>query len=723
MATHPLMLQQAPNLPLDGRDSFLACSMPPNAAIPPEPKSESQDSSLSGNINIERSVTVEGIITEPRNSQNDAANVSDSGQNYQVIISAASQFARNMFSAPTLRNSNDSIAFAQTRPRNRQWIVTALLLILVNLACTVVDTMMPVQIPSIVFDFDVQGFHWLLAAPAIGAAASVLTAGQLYAVFAFNQIYLLSMVLFLTGTISPGFAPNMAFLFCTRIITGIGMAGQQFGTLTYLENNGTFTDKVRRDFFVGVSTTLGLILGPIYGASFAHRHRAWIWGYYAVFGVLTIMVAILVYFLPNKPDIVATAPWTYKETMAWSTRLVRVDIIGCFLSFIGILTLFISLNIAGVLMSWSNPYLYIPIGLGGLILVLFLAQQFAMVLNSPSTRLFPGQCLRHFKTATLFLLTFLTSGIFYTTLPYATLYQLLTRPNPSPILTALYLLFSFTGPHLIPTVIVPVYIGSGLITSYPVFLNYSIWSMITSVFILTGMTLLFINTPSFFPDSGGLPTVAKQFALVCIGFWSAVTMSLSHEIMDILQPPSGSNPRQKHPHHNRSYILFAKYLGVAVALTAAGSIFIHLGPPATLAAIKEMQAQGQAPDISPTKENALILLLGYSFIRQETSPALLTAIVTAIENTFAWSFIILLSFAALLCVASAGLLFHKAWKKESDFNMRDIGGVPQEWLPRGGRSGNTHTTLEEERGQTMELEEREDQMGRTTDHSVDVRER
>lgn len=656
-------------------------------------------------IQVEQTVTVEEFFVDPppvtpgennhhrvrANSNTNDGVFGDSSPFYQATVSAASQFARNLFDSSTLFNSNDGLdvhANANTRRGNRKWIITALLLAMVNLCTTLIESMMPVMVPTIIYDsrFDVQGFQWLLAGPAIGAAATALSAGQLYAVFPFKQVYMLFAVLLLLATVSPGFAPNMAFLFYTRVLVGVGLAGQQFGALVYLEHEGTFIDKVRRDFFMSVSTAVGLILGPIFGSLFTHRDKIWGWAFYAAFAILAFNLALLVYALPNKLDIVATAPWTYGETLTWSTRLVRMDLLGCLLSFFGILTFFISVNFAGTLVPWTNGFLYIPLGIGAVLLLLVPTQQHFMIFNSPSTRLFPMTYLRSSKTMALWMLTFLASAIVSTALPYTTIYQLFTRPNPSAVSTAFYMFFTLTGPHLIPTLIISVYIGGGLITRYPFLPSFSVWSTISSLFLLTGTALLFVNTPSFFPSSGGLPIIACQFGLACIGFWTAVILPLAHQLTDLLQSSTWTvhnpHPGQKHPHHNRAFVMFAIYLGAAVGLTATGSILMHIGPRLELAVLTARAD----PNVPATEDNALYLLQGYSFIRDVYSDDIFTSSLAALRNAFGWSSLAMLVFATGTCVCGAGLLVGKVLKGE----MAAM-AVPREWrLDAGGREVELH---------------------------------
>ncbi|KIX93360.1 uncharacterized protein Z520_11003 [Fonsecaea multimorphosa CBS 102226] len=649
-----------------------------------------------GVIRVETSFTVEEVFIEPEPANNQSTNTifGDSSSYYQATVwSAASRFARNLFEPEVNNGRGGNINIDNTT--TGKWVATALLLAFVNLLTMVTESMMPVMIPTIIYDLNVQGFQWLIAGPAIGAAATALIAGHLYVIVPFKQIYMVFAVIVLIATISPGFTPNMAFLFYTRILLGVGLAGQHLGTLVFLEHKSSFADKVRRDFFLTVSSTLGLIVGPIFGSIFAHRDKNWSWAFYTAFILLALVLVFLFNLLPKEVEIAANAPWACGPVFNWSHRLNCIDTLGGLLSFFGIITLLITFNFAGTLTPWTDGYLYISLAIGVVLIVLLILQQAYKILNSPSTRLFPVEYVPHFKTMALFVLVFLTAGIFQTVLSYTALYQLFTRPQPSAVTTAFYLFFTITGPYLIPVLLIPVYLGGGLMMRYPMVPSYSFWSTVSSAFLLVGTALLFINMPSVLPGSDGLPTIGREFALACIGCWSTITLSMAHQLMDLLQSPvtrGSQDARQKHPLHNRAFVLFASYLGAAVSLTIVGSIFMHVGPRAELALLSQANDAGYPASV----DNALVLLLGYTFIDGKDTPALFGASIAALENAFGWSFVPVVAFAVAACAVSAALLVAKAANRELPCGMRARRAqIPEDWRAGVGA-----------RGRDIELEDR-----------------
>ncbi|KIW17417.1 hypothetical protein PV08_04611 [Exophiala spinifera] len=652
-------------------------------------------------IMTETTLTVEELPPEQSPRVSDMALWGDSTPFYQVTVTAASNLARNLVrTSPvfgpvrsttdgntnnnnTNGNSNAETNDAGENPatqaaaESRRWISTGILVATMNMIAIGINSMIGVMMPSILYNLDVLGFEWVFSASAIGAATCILFAGQLYTVAPFKAVYIVFTTLVLFGTVSVGFNTNMAYMYWTRLVFGAGIGGQQLGALLFLERGNTFMDKIRRDFYLTLSTSFGMILGPVFGALFVHNRSLYNWAFYTAFILGTMLFVGLAYLLPNKITIVGSAHWAYTHEMAGDRMYRRVDQPGCIFSSTSIFVLFMAFNFAGTVFPWTDGNLIALFGLGFGFLLLLIVQQYFKILSSSVTQAFPTHYLRSFKKTGLFLAVFLTAGIFQTVMPYTAFYQLVTQPEPSTIPTAFYLIFSLTAPFVIPAIIVHVHIGGGMVARYPVWPSYSVWTLISSVFILAGSVILFIDTPRIFP-SGLPPTVARQFALACVGFWSSVVLPIANQVMDIYQPLAG----QHHPFHNRVFVLFGFWLGAAVALTASGSIFMQHGTAALLALLRSPRSEYR---FRAGYEDAQVLMLGYSFVRSGTE-SIFAQSIAELENTFALAFGPVLVFAALLFLLAVAMVV----KKKCDGGL---GAVPKEWTVQP--DGTPGTELEE----------------------------
>jgi MFS family permease len=612
----------------------------------------------------------------------------DSSTNYRVTIwSGASHFGRNIWT-PAINDpevdhdDNESTGLE----RVKKWKNTAFVLAAINLLTMVNESMLAVMVPAIIYDMDFQGFQWALAGPAIGAAATILSAGQIYACFPFKFVYLGFAVILLVAFITPAFAHHTFYLFWTRILLGIGLAGQQLGLTIFMEHGPTFIDDVRRDMYISFSTILGMMLGPLLGGLCAHRGHGWHWAFFVTTILLVLVLGLLVIHLrlpSHIRSITQSAAWPYGHCVDWTQRKERLDFVGIILSFFGILTFFIAFNFTGTLSPWTDAWIYLPIFVGIILLVLTTLSQYFGVLTSPSTALFPSPYVRSFRTMMTFALVFCTAAIYHSTIPYAALYQMLTRPNPSGIMTGFYITFTLPGPHLLATVIILTYMGSGLLTYRPCIPSYSFWATIACLFLLLGTILHFCGAAF---TSSTPSTVLTMFALACIGFWSSLPLTIAHQILDLHQHPTdlvGTNarlPRQRHPHHNRCFILFAAYLGVATAMTLAGSIFMQIGPSAMLTFLA--RHRGQFGTMRVAMEDALTLLLGYYFTDDRVPPDVYDEWINAIRDVLGWVSLPGVVFSGLGVLGGGGLLVAKLARNRwcwAALWKDGLWGVPVRW--------------------------------------------
>ncbi|KAJ9628142.1 hypothetical protein H2204_009544 [Knufia peltigerae] len=634
-------------------------------------------------IMTETTLTVEELPADQTPQVSDMALWGDSTPFYQVTVTAASNLARNLVrtspvfgpttgsaadgnannTGTTDTNDGEENVATQAAAESRRWISTGILVAMMNMIAIGIDSMIGVMMPTILYDLDVLGFEWVFSATATGAAACALFAGQIYTIFPFKVAYIAFTTIVLFGTISAGFTRYMGYMYFARLVLGIGIGGQQLGAILFLERGNTFMDKIRRDFYLTLSTSFGMILGPIFGALFVHSRSLYDWAFYTAFILGTLLFVGLAYLLPNKITIVGSAHWTYTHSMAGDRYYRRMDQAGMAFSSGSILILFMTLNWAGTWLLWSDSNVHALMGLGFGLLFLLIVQQYFKILTSSVIQLFPTHYLRSFKKTGLFMAVFLTAGIIQTVLPYTAFYQLVTQPEPSAIPTAFYLFFSMTAAFVIPTLVIHVHLGGGMVEKYSVWPSYSIWTLISSIFILVGSVILFINTPRIFP-SGLPPTVARQFALACIGFWSSVVLPIANQIMDVYQPLAG----QHHPLHNRVFVLFGFWLGAAVALTASGSIFMQHGTTALLDLLRSPRSEFRD---HAGYEDAQVLMLGYTFVRAGTE-SIFAQSIAELENTFALTFAPVLVFAGLLFVLAVAMVV----KKKCDGGL---GAVPKEW--------------------------------------------
>ena len=83
----------------------------------------------------------------------------------------------------------------------------------------------------------------------IGGLSVALPVGRLYGIFDAKRLYIISIILFMTGSALCGAAPNMAALILGRVIAGAGGNGMYVGVVTLLSVN---TTEKKRPTYLGL---------------------------------------------------------------------------------------------------------------------------------------------------------------------------------------------------------------------------------------------------------------------------------------------------------------------------------------------------------------------------------------------------------------------------------------------------------------------------------------
>lgn len=104
--------------------------------------------------------------------------------------------------------------------------------------------------------------------------------GALYSLFDMKYLYILSIVIFETGSTVCGAAPTMNALIVGRVIAGVGGSGLYIGILQYLTVCTTHIERGAYMSGVGFVWGLGAVLGPVIGGSFADSSATWRWAFY-----------------------------------------------------------------------------------------------------------------------------------------------------------------------------------------------------------------------------------------------------------------------------------------------------------------------------------------------------------------------------------------------------------------------------------------------------------
>ena len=225
--------------------------------------------------------------------------------------------------------------------RSRNYIIIASLLALFLGALDAL--VMSAAMPTIVADLG--GLHlysWVYSAYLLARAVALPVFGKLADIFKSRRLYIISICIFVLGSILAGLAQNMMQLILSRVLQGIG-AGGNFA-LVYIVLADISTPKNRGKTLSLGSFIWGLasVLGPTFGG-FVVTYFSWRWIFFVnvPLGAFSLLgIAVYLVDVRDKKKAVAIDYW---GAITLSTAI------------LGLLTVFL---LAGRTYDWMSPQIF-----------------------------------------------------------------------------------------------------------------------------------------------------------------------------------------------------------------------------------------------------------------------------------------------------------------------------------------------------------------------------
>ncbi len=168
-------------------------------------------------------------------------------------------------------------ALARERPlagtASRPLVLAAIIAVILISAIegTIVATVMP-QIVGQLGGFDL--LSWVFTAYLLTQAVTITIYGRLADIYGRKRMLLISIGLFLVGSVMCGFAWSMVSLIAFRVVQGIGAGGLVPVAQTVIGDIYTPVERARLQGYVSSVWAVGSIIGPLVGA-FLIAHTIW----------------------------------------------------------------------------------------------------------------------------------------------------------------------------------------------------------------------------------------------------------------------------------------------------------------------------------------------------------------------------------------------------------------------------------------------------------------
>lgn len=242
-----------------------------------------------------------------------------------------------------------------TRTNNKALIVTGLLISFVfsELDETVVNT----ALPTIIRDLNgLSLYGWVAGIYMLTMTAFMPILGKLADLYGRKKIYILSMSLFIAGSVISGFADTMPVLLLGRGIQGIGAGGLMPLAMVIFGDIFTVEQRAKSQGIFGAIMFVPQLLGPLVGGYFT-QHISWHWIFWVNIPVGALAAIVLSAGLRESKE-------NKKASIDWAGALLLVGAI-------------IALLITPVLheaegYAWHSPFLISLWVLGALLLGVFI---------------------------------------------------------------------------------------------------------------------------------------------------------------------------------------------------------------------------------------------------------------------------------------------------------------------------------------------------------------
>nr|WRF81181.1 MFS transporter [Cercospora sp. JNU001] len=231
------------------------------------------------------------------------------------------------------------------------WPLVFLLLAMVSTVFIVAlsNTIISTAIPAITTAFNsTRDIGWYNSGEALAATAFQLPFGRAYLLMDLKWTFLVSLTLYLIGSLICGVANSSVLLILGRAIAGVGNAGVFAGVFIIIARNVPLRKRALYAGLVGATFAIAAVLGPVLGGIFTDR-ISWRWCFYINLPIGAVAVAIIVFLLPSRPGEKAAEV----KDLSWWQFFLKLNPFGSALLLGSLACFFLALQWGGGEYPWS----------------------------------------------------------------------------------------------------------------------------------------------------------------------------------------------------------------------------------------------------------------------------------------------------------------------------------------------------------------------------------
>lgn len=387
----------------------------------------------------------------------------------------------------------------------------------------------------------VEQLAWVGAGFPLGSVCVILLLGRLYGTFNMKWNFITTTVLFEVGSAICGAAPSMNALIVGRVIAGAGGSGIYLGSLHYFT---AMTAEKERGFYmalVGVFWGIGAVLGPVIGGAFAVSAATWRWAFYINLVIGAISAPPLLFYLPSIHPI---------RGVSIRGRLATIDFVGFILGAGVWVTFLLAFTMAGGQWPWNDGRTIAAFVVFGVVLAIYVLQQYFSLFTTIDQRLFPGHLLRNRTQVLLYIVTAAGTTTLFVVVYYIPLYFQFVN-NDQALMAAV---------RLLPCVVVAVTVNLVSGSFLHLIKVYMALYLIASVFLIAGGGPLVV----FLDPNSTTGTIYGLTVIIAVG--SGLSMVTSFTVSTLTLTPEDAGA-------GISLQSVAQIGGQVISLAVAGQIY------------------------------------------------------------------------------------------------------------------------------------------------------
>jgi MFS family permease len=154
-----------------------------------------------------------------------------------------------------------------------------------------------------------------------------------------------AVLIFEIGSVVVGSARSIQAIIAGRAIAGLGGSGIYVGTINIISTMTTPAERNNYLNHVGISWSLGTVLGPVVGGLFADSKATWRWAFYINICIAATAAPACMFLIP------ATKSPTQETVLE---RVRRIDYLGALLFLGGVTSVVMILGFGGVLYNYRS---------------------------------------------------------------------------------------------------------------------------------------------------------------------------------------------------------------------------------------------------------------------------------------------------------------------------------------------------------------------------------